>query len=71
MVEPLISSIKKSRFYQEIAEEVAQESKLKRNREIAQAMIKKNMSIELIAELTSLSQEEVLEISKELADRKN
>jgi len=71
MVEPLISNVKKSRFYREIAEEVAQESKLERNREIARAMAKKNMSIELISELTGLSKEQVLEISKDLADHKN
>ena len=79
MVEPLISNIKKSRFYQEIAEEVAQEitskiaqeSRLERNREIARAMAAKNMSVELISELTGLSKEEILEISKRLADRKN
>lgn len=63
MVEPLISNVKKSRFYQEITQE--------RDREIATAMVKKNMSVELISELTGLSKEDVLEMSRELADHKN
>jgi predicted transposase/invertase (TIGR01784 family) len=79
MVEPLISNIKKSRFYQEIAEEVAQEitskiaqeSKLERNREIAKTLLDKKMGIDFISEVTGLSKEEVLAISKDLTDRKN
>jgi predicted transposase/invertase (TIGR01784 family) len=67
MVEPLISNVKKSRFYRE----VAQEGSIERAREIARAMAKKNMSLELISELTGLPKEEVLEISKESADHKN
>ncbi len=63
MVEPMISDIKKSRAYQEIA--------LEEKREIARAMLKKKMNLKLIAELTGLSQKEVRALSEELAGRKN
>jgi predicted transposase/invertase (TIGR01784 family) len=67
MVEPLISNIKKSKFYQEIAEE----TKLERNREIAKTLLEKEMGIEFISEVTGLPKEEILAISKGLAVRKN
>ncbi len=63
MYEPLLSDIRKSRFYQEVAEEKA--------KEIAKTMLKKNFGIELISEITGLSQEEILAISQELRDGKN
>ncbi len=71
MVEPMLSDIKKSRAYQEIMQEGKQEGEYKRTREIAKAMLKKNMSFELITELTGLSQQELLAISQELAAHKN
>jgi predicted transposase YdaD len=63
MFEPLLSDIKKSRFYQEVTEE--------RNREIAKTMLRKNFTFELISEITGLSQEEILALSQELRDGKN
>lgn len=71
MVEPMLSDIKKSRAYQEIMQEGKQEGEYTRAREIAKAMLKKNMSFELITELTGLSQQELLAISQELAAHKN
>ena len=67
MIEPMLSDIKKSRAYQEIA----QEGEQKRTREIAKAMLKKNMSFELITEITGLPQQELLALSQELAEHKN
>jgi len=67
MFEPMLSDIKKSRAYQEIAQEGRQAERL----EIAQAMLKKNMSLELISELTGLSLEEILEISRLAFEGKN
>ncbi len=75
MFEPLLSDVKKSRFYQEVAEEVAQELTPKiaqeKAKEIAKTMLQKNFGIELISEITGLSQEEILAISQELRDGKN
>jgi predicted transposase/invertase (TIGR01784 family) len=58
MTEPLVSDIKKTRFYQEVAQEKA--------REIAKTLLKKQMNLEFVIEVTGLSREEVLAISKEL-----
>lgn len=63
MVEPVFSDIKKSRFYQEIAEESY--------REMAKKLLKKQMSLEFIAEVTGLSEEEIIALSKELAEPTN
>ena len=87
MTEPLFSNIKKSRAYQEIAEEVAQEltpkiaqeltpkiaqeSSLKAKRVIAKSLLRKKMSLDLVAEVTGLSKKEVRALSKELAVGKN
>jgi predicted transposase/invertase (TIGR01784 family) len=80
MFEPVLSDVKKSRFYQEVAEEVAQELTPKiaqeltpkiaqeSKYEIAKAMLKKNFTIELIAEITGLSQEEIHALSQQMAD---
>ncbi len=79
MVEPL-SNIKKSRAYQEIAEEVkqelapkiARETVLKEKREIAKSLLRKKMSVAFIAEVTGLSKEEVRALgNKRLAARKH
>lgn len=67
MFEPLLSDVKKSRAYQEIADEGRQE----KSREIAKAMLKKNFAFELISEIPGLSQQEILAISQELRDGKN
>lgn len=83
MFEPVLSDIKKSRFYREIYREVyreayrevvgevAQESSLKEKRKIARTMLKKNFSLELIAEATGLSQKEMRALKKKLAERRN
>ena len=71
MVEPLVN-IKKSRAYQEIAAEVAQETSLKEKREIAKSLLRKKMGIDLVAEVTGLSKKEVRALgNKRLAARKN
>jgi len=67
MFEPLLSDVRKSRFYQEVAEEVTQESKYG----IARTMLKKNFSLELIAEITGLSEQEIDTLSRQTADYKN
>lgn len=75
MVEPFLSDIKKSRAYQDIAEEVAQELTTKiaiaKAREIAKSLLRKKMSVDLIAEVTGLSKKEVRALNKALAGRKN
>ncbi|MCI0695296.1 Rpn family recombination-promoting nuclease/putative transposase [candidate division KSB1 bacterium] len=90
MFEPLLSDVKKSRFYQEVAEEVAQELTPKiaqeltpkiaqeltpkiaqeSKYEIAKAMLKKNFTIELIAEITGLPQDEIRALSQQMTDGK-
>jgi predicted transposase/invertase (TIGR01784 family) len=67
MFEPLLSDIKKSRAYQEIAEEGKHEAK----RAIAATMLKKRMSLKLVSEVTGLSPEEIRALKKGLAQRKN
>ncbi len=83
MVEPLLSDVKKSRAYQEFAEEISQELKPKiaqelkpkiaqeKAREIAKALLRKKMSLDFIIEVTGLSKKDVRAISKELAGRRN
>jgi predicted transposase/invertase (TIGR01784 family) len=83
MLEPLLSDVKKSRFYQEVAEEVAQELTPKiaqeltpkiaqeSKYEIAKAMLKKNFTIELIAEITGLPQDEIRALSQQMDDNKH
>ena len=78
MVEPLLSNVKKSRFYRELKEEtaqeltpkIAQESSLREKREIAKELVRRKMSLEFIVEVTRLSPKEVRGIMKELASRK-
>lgn len=67
MFEPMLSNVKKSRFYREVAEEGG----LKEKRKIARTMLKKNFSLELIAEITGLSQKEMRALTKNLAERGN
>ena len=64
MFEPMLSDIRKTRFYQEVAEE----SKLEEKREIARTMLKKDFSLDLIIEITGLSQEEILTLHQESAN---
>lgn len=71
MTEPLFSNIKKSRAYQEIAEEVEQELTPKITRDIAKSLLRKKMSVDLVAEVTGLSTKEVRALNKELPGRKN
>ena len=56
-----LENVKKSRFYREVAEEVAEE----KAREIAKTMLKKDFSLELIAEITGLSSEELLALRQD------
>lgn len=67
MFEPLLSDIKKSRAYQEIAEEGRQE----KTREFARILLRKRMSLKFISEVTGLSPEEIRALKKGLAQRKN
>ena len=75
MFEPVLSDVKKSRFYQEVAEEVAQELTPKiaqeSKYEIVKVMLKKNFTVELIAEITGLSQDEIRALSQQMADDKH
>jgi hypothetical protein len=75
MVEPLLSDVRKSRAYQEFAEEISQELKPKiaqqKAREIAKALLRKKMSLDFIIEVTGLPKKEVRAISKELVSRRN
>lgn len=71
MVEPLISNVKKSRFYRELQEETAQELTPKieqeTKRKIARELLLRKMNLELIAEATQLAPHEVRTIMKDLA----
>ena len=67
MFEPLLSDVRESRAYQEIAEEGRQE----RTREIAKVLLRKKMSLKLVSEVTGLSQAELRALKKDLAQRKN
>ena len=75
MITPLLTDIKKSRAYRDIAEEVAQEltPKIAQNkaREIAKSLLLNNMNLEFIAKVTGLSKKEVRALSKDLAGRRN
>jgi len=75
MFEPLLSDVKKSRFYREIANENKREGKEKgkeeEKRQIAKTLLRKKMSIEFISEVTGLSQTELRALKKGLAARKN
>ena len=79
MVEPLLSDIKKSRAYREIAEEVEQELtpkieqkvRSKQAKEIARMLLSKKMSLEFIVEVTGLSSKEARALRRELAASKN
>jgi len=99
MFEPFLSDVKKSRFYQEVAEEVAQELTSRITQEltpritqeltpqitqeltpqimreskygIAKTMLKKNFTLELIAEITGLSPEEIRALSRQMTDGTN
>lgn len=68
MFEPLLSDIKKSRAYREIAREGKQEGmrkgKIKKTQEIARTLLQKKMSTEFIMEVTGLSQAEVRALKK-------
>ncbi len=84
MFEPMLSDIKKSRAYQEIAQEVAlevtkqvtqdvtqqvtQRVAYQSKREIALAMLKKNMTPALVSELTGLSKQEISKLRKQLVN---
>jgi len=71
MFEPLLSDVKKSRFYREIANENKKEGKKEEKRQIAKTLLRKKMSLDFISEVTGLSQEEIRALKKGLAARKN
>jgi predicted transposase/invertase (TIGR01784 family) len=71
MFEPLLSDVKKSRFYREIANENKKEGKEEEKRQIAKTLLRKKMSLEFISEVTGLPQEEIRALKKGLAARKN
>ncbi|MDZ7360055.1 MAG: Rpn family recombination-promoting nuclease/putative transposase [candidate division KSB1 bacterium] len=66
MFEPFLSDIKKSRAYQEIAEEGRQE----KTREFARILLRKRMSLKFISEVTGLSPAELRALKKGLPQRK-
>jgi len=67
MFEPLLSDIRQSRFYQEVAEEGG----IEKARAIATTMLKKRMSLKLVSEVTGLLPAELRALKKRLARRKN
>ena len=64
MFSPMLSDIKQSRFYREVAEEITQETKLERNREIAATLLRKKMGLKFVSEVTGLSHEEIRALKK-------
>lgn len=54
-----LADIKKSRFYREVEQEITTRVEQRKARAVAQSMLKKNFSLDLIAEVTGLSQKEV------------
>ncbi len=68
MFAPMLSDIKKSRFYREVTEEITQEltPKIAREekRELAATLLRKKMSLKFISEVTGLSQEEIRALKK-------
>jgi predicted transposase/invertase (TIGR01784 family) len=79
MFEPLLSDVKKSRAYQEIANEGKQEGrlegklegKLEEKRKIARILLRKKMTLDFVSEVTGLSPAELRALKKGLARRKN
>ena len=67
MIAPFLSDIKQSRAYQEVADE----GKAEKAREIEKSLLRKKMSVDLISEVTGLSKKEVRALNKALAGRKN
>lgn len=68
MLEPMLSDIRKSRAYQEVAEEITQELRpqiaLAEKREIAATLLRKKMSLKFISEVTGLSPDEIRLLKK-------
>lgn len=71
MFEPLLSDVKKSRFYREIATENEIEGREKEKREIAKALLRKGMAVDFVSEVTGLSSAKLRALKKGLARRKN
>ena len=65
-----LAAVKKSRFYREVAEEVREELTPKiaqeQARAIARTMLKKDFSLDLIAEITGLSQREIVALRRKM-----
>ena len=71
MLSPLLSDIRKSRFYQEVAEETREETRQESKREFAQALLRERMSLKLISKVTGLSQTELRALKKGLPTTKS
>ena len=77
MLTPMLSDVRKSRFYQEVEEELTQElsskltqeGKLAEKREIAATLLRKKMSLKFVSDVTGLSPEEVRMLKKAKAVR--
>lgn len=68
MIEPIIdfAKVRKSRFYQEVAEE----ERAEQTKEIAKALLKKKMSAEFISEVTGLSVGQIRRLKRDFTARK-
>jgi len=66
MFQPIFTDVRKTRFYQDVAEEVGQ----KRAQKIAKALLRKKMSLEFITEVTGLTPKEIRTLSKTSAAHK-
>jgi len=83
MFDSMLSDVKKSRAYQEIAEEaerkaerkieqkVERKVERKKTHEFARVLLRKKMPFAFISEVTGLSAAELRVLKRELAQRKN
>jgi len=67
MFQPILTDVRKTRFYQDVAEEVGQ----KRAQKIARALLKEKMTLARIAKITGLSPKEIQALNKASAARRN
>ena len=71
MLAPVLSDVRKSRFYQEVSNEGKLEGIQERNREIAKALMRERMSLKRISKVTGLSEAELRALKKASAVRKS
>jgi len=67
MFQPILTDVRKTRFYQDVAEEVGQ----KKAQKIAKALLRKKMSLNFIAEVTGLTTKEIRALNKVSAARRS